>query len=136
MAILQARSQGFLAVPMPLGCRRIPGPGGGKLIQIKTYFDFILIKDPKCLFIDFKSFDNHHIIFSYLTEHQVDVLSDIEEKGPSVTRAGYVVHLRSLQQVYFFSGLLLTKLERRQAIEAKDGLCLGPYDKIDFNKLL
>lgn len=133
IAVSQARANGFLAIKMPLGAKRVPSQVGSKLIQVKTYFDYIFIKDGKSIFVDFKSFDNDHIPYSYLTQHQVDVLSDIDK---TTVRAGYICYLRPLQEAFFFSGTLLAKLETRTSLKAKDGLLLGRYDNIDFNKLL
>jgi hypothetical protein len=131
--VSQARSNGFLVIKMPLGCRRIKAGAGMKLIQVKTPFDYILVKDGKSLFVDCKSFDNDHMVYSYLTEHQIETLSAIEEKKAC---AGYVVHLRLTKEVYFFNGTILSKLERHKSLAKEEGLLLGTFESFDVGKLL
>lgn len=124
-----ALSQGVLPIVMPLGARRI---GPFKLVQIKTPFDLILIHNGLSVFVDAKSIDSDRIAFSHLTEHQVNTLSAIEEKGAT---AGYLIYFRPENAVCFARASILKSLKPGDALHGKDMVYLGGIQDFSLGRL-
>lgn len=124
-----ALSQGVLPIVMPLGARRI---GPFKLVQIKTPFDLIMVHNGLSVFVDAKSIDSDRISFSAITEHQVNTLSAIEEKGVT---AGYLIYFRPENAICFVKASLLKALTPGESIHGKDMIYLGSLEDFTLGRL-
>jgi penicillin-binding protein-related factor A (putative recombinase) len=120
--------KGILFIKMPLGCER----RGKKIIQVKTPFDYTLIKNGEVVFIDCKSFDKSRISHSMLIFHQIQALQQIYEMG---CNAGYLVHMRDISKVVFFASPKLWLLKVRESLTLKDGQELGDYEDFSLDIL-
>jgi hypothetical protein len=114
---------GIYAIRFPDGARKVRGPGGKlRMIPVETPFDFILIGDGKSAYVDTKSISAERISYSLLKAHQVDVLKDIQDRN---LKAGYVVHFKKTNDVYFFAANILQSLNARQSLSPEDGQFMG-----------
>ena len=117
---------------MPLGAKR----AGKRLIQIKTPFDFILLKqgDPEgtSIFIDCKSFNKNMISYSELTEHQVCSLSTIQRYGFS---AGYLIWFRQENAVCFAKASDLRRIEPGKSMHGREMIYLGSIQEFYLGRL-
>jgi hypothetical protein len=122
--IRSAWLSGLRVVPIPSGCRMIKGKfGRPQLLPVKTPFDMIFSnKKGKAAFIDSKSISGDTLVYSFLTPHQVNILSDLETDGHV---AGYVVHFKASNAVVFFKGSQLQSLRSRESLKQEEGLSLG-----------
>jgi hypothetical protein len=120
---------GIYAVRFPDGAKRTMRGGRPHLIQVQTPFDFILIGHGNSAYVDTKSISDDVVTYSFLTQHQVGVLFDIENRG---LKAGYVVHFKLTNQVYFFKASLLRALKPRQSLKPEDGEHLGHLYKLNL----
>lgn len=116
------RAAGIYAIQFPEGCKRVMRNGRHALIQVKTPFDFILVGRGTSAYVDTKSIAAETVTYSFLTPHQVQVLGDVEARG---LKAGYVVHFKLTNMVYFFSAKLLLSLRSRESLKPEQGEPLG-----------
>lgn len=126
---IHARQQGIHVEKMPLGARRI---GREKLIQIKTNYDFCLIHNGVCVFIDAKSYDSDRFAYSSITPHQVHALTRLMRAG---VQSGYVVWHRPSNCVVFYDALKLDLLQPGQSISPLNGVYLGTFENIALGTL-
>lgn len=115
----RAKSQGWVFIRFPLGCRRV---GRNTLLQIKTPLDCILVKDGRAIFVDLKSTGINNFSHSMVTPHQVEVLKAIECEHLS---SGYIVWFRESDEVVFFGAGALDRLKVRESLSVEDGITLG-----------
>jgi hypothetical protein len=120
---------GLYPIRFPEGGKWIKDKGRMKMIPVKTPFDFIIINDGKTAFVDTKSIINERVIYSFLTPHQVETLSDCEKKG---IKAGYVIHFKTTNNVYFFKASQLQELKKRESLEQHEGEYLGPLYRMNL----
>lgn len=117
------RRVGFYAVHLPQGAKFVRGPRGiPKLSPVKMPFDLILSAPGRAGFFDMKSISDDRLVYSFLTPHQVDIMSDLEAQGH---KAGYVVHFKKTNRVIFFEASKLQALERRESYTQDDGVDIG-----------
>lgn len=126
---ITARLNGILPLNMPLAARRI---GLKRLIQVKSPFDYVIMKNGRSAFIDCKTFNSVNITYSQLTTHQVEILARIQETNQV---AGYVCWMRRSNMVYFIPGKTLAMLNPGQSLDLKNEKCLGSIEKMDLNAL-
>jgi len=128
------RRQSIKFIRMPMGARPVRGRGGRpQLIAIKTFLDYILIKDGKSIFLDCKSFEGDSLSYSMLTLHQIHELKDIQNYG---AKAGYLVHHRKSDQVCFYLADKLCDLGPRESISpAAAAFILGSGELFDLSVL-
>lgn len=125
---------GLRVVPIPMGCRPVRGRGGRpQLLPVKTPFDMIFSRpDGKVAFIDSKSISDDRLVYSFLTPHQVNILSDLESDGHL---AGYIVHFKTSGEVVFFKGSQLQSLRSRESLKPTEGKSLGTLFNLNLGGL-
>lgn len=127
------RRQQVKFVKFPLGAKPIrQGRGRPILIPIKTYLDYVLIYNGRCVFIDCKSFDQENISYSMLTAHQVNELYDIQTYG---VRTGYLVFHRKSDKVCFYDADKLRKLGPRESVHLTSATDLGSGESFSLLSL-
>ncbi len=125
-----AQKQGFKVTQIPLGAKQI---GGGKLIRVRTDFDFILWKNGFAVALDAKSTTHENFATDSLTSHQVLSLKEIEDQG---FIAGYLVYFSELERVVFYSATQLSQMRFRQSLKPENGIQCGRINKMDFSPIL
>lgn len=120
----QANREGAVLVQMPLGCKRV---GKRKLVQIKTPFDFCLVKNGVAIFIDCKFFqDKKSIAYSDMTPHQVESLFELEKYGKATS--GYLIYFESIDLVCFAKSSDLKAVKRRDSLRIEKMTQLGALE--------
>ena len=122
-----ANRDGFGFKKIPEGCKRLPG---GKIIPIKSPFDFIISMSNKILFADAKSIDSGNFAYSMLDRHQLISLNDLKSKA---SLCGYVINLCG--EVYFFEIDCLLQLQPKSSLLKENGIFLGIFKDFSFKKL-
>lgn len=125
--LLNARRSGFTVLQIPTGCKNI---GRGRIVKVKTPFDFILIKNGKTIFIDTKSIDDKTYSHSRLTRHQLIALDDCFRAG---CLSGYVINFRSIDKTYFAPIKHLWNLTPNQSLRPENLIFLGSSTQFDLN---
>lgn len=104
---------------------------GGKVVPIRTNLDFTLIdRDGRHAYCDTKSFDKPHLTLSMIDKHQ---LARALTYAKWNVAAGFVVWLKPLGRVVYFSGALLGQVRPRSRVLHSAGVDLGSY--ADFSLL-
>lgn len=124
-----AYRQGFYPIQIPTGCKTI---GPGKIIRVRTAFDFIFVKKDLTLFIDAKSVKAKAYSTSMITPHQVVELKECEQAGFT---SGYIVYFQTSDQVVFFSASQLKAQFFKTSLKPEDGVILGRLTSFDLNLL-
>jgi hypothetical protein len=97
------RLSGVAAQQFPTGCKTIKG----RLIRVKTPWDWILSYRGRSAFLDTKCSLDSVFPSSLITPHQIEALMPHERQGiPS----GYVIWLRKFDRVFFIKASALEKL--------------------------
>lgn len=118
---------GHLAIKQHLQHRYLPG---GKAQAFKSELDFSLIeKTGRISFLDCKSFGTHKVAKSQLDASQVSRAVLYNQYN---VPAGFVVELRPLGKVVFFSGMKVWRLPRGKSLTIDDGAYLGPSASFVF----
>lgn len=121
---------GLYPIRFPEGGRWTRGNGGlMKMSPVKTPFDFIIINSGKTAFVDTKSISAERVTFSFLTPHQIETLADCEKKG---IKAGYVIHFKNTNNVYFFKASLLKTLKKGGSLDQHEGEYIGPLYRMNL----
>lgn len=131
---MTARMRGALCIK-----HHTPGKWAGKrFIPLKkssnNAYDFTVIFEGNCIFLDTKTFDKDHITRSDVNEHQIEILESIERFG---TTAGYLIYFRKSQTICFCKASTLQKLWFREldSIHARDMILLGGIDDFYIGRL-
>lgn len=127
-----ARSQGFVVLQIPTGCRVQARGGRPRLIPVKTPFDFVLGSRGVASFFDAKNCADTNFQYSQITPHQLNELMRLELEG---FRAGYVVHFKKTGRVRFFAAQELARLLPGESLSESEGEDFGIYPDIDLNYL-
>lgn len=121
-------------VQIPTGAKVIGHVNGKpRLVPIKTPFDYVFAKDECVIFFDAKSLNEKSLKHRSINKHQLEALLKLEIAG---FKAGYVVHLRALDQIVFFKASTLSQLQPRKSLNPNDGEVVGSDRDINFMKLL
>ena len=123
---------GIKTVRVPDGCRRIPHPGGVRLIPVKSPFDFILSYNGRAAFVDTKSIGAKYFSHNKITEHQMQALLCLERDGHV---AGYVVNFDHWKQVVFFPASRLNLTDPNNSMRVEDGVPLGSVFQLRLRNL-
>jgi hypothetical protein len=127
-----ARRSGVIATRMPDGCKQV---GPGRIIRVRTPWDWILTFQGKSAFIDTKTCDDKCLPNSKIENHQVAPMLQHASAGAI---AGYVVHLRQNDTVFFLSASELVKVMRLRGsiTEGSPGaIVLGTGGKMDVQRI-
>lgn len=112
--------QGIAITRIPDGCKVL---GGGKIIRVKSPFDWVLTKDGKTALIDTKTTLDKNFKHGKIDLAQLAALYDQQFRGAI---AGYVVQFRSLKTVKFFSaGTLKAAVASKSNLVPADGVTIG-----------
>ena len=118
---------GFKFIKIPNGCKYLPN---GRIVPIKSPFDFILSSDSMTLFIDAKSVEGESFSFSQINQDQVRCLDMVKNKN---NKAGYIIDLN--KEVIFADIDLLKSIKPGQSIKKEDGVYLGTTKEFSLEKL-
>lgn len=117
-------------IKIPDGCRQV---GKGKMIRVKTPFDFVIMKSGKSIYLDTKTTLGTRWTFSDCDRHQMYWLEMCAKAGH---RAGYMVEFRALKRIVFFSIARLSRLQPRESLSPDDGLQISVADdRLDLGRL-
>jgi hypothetical protein len=126
----RAGVSGYLAIKQHLQHRYLPG---GRAQAIKSELDFSLIeKTGRVSYIDCKSFGTHRVAKSQLDKAQISRAALYNQWS---VPAGFVVELRPLGKVVFFSGLQFWRLPKGKSLGLEDGKLLGPSATFRFDAI-
>lgn len=121
---------GAAVIKIPDGCRQV---SKGKLIRVKSPFDFVIIKSGKSVFLDTKTTLGTRWTYSDCDRHQMYWLEHCAKAG---SRAGYMVEFRALRRIVFFSIERLSRLQPRESLSPDDGLQISSDDdRLDLGRL-
>lgn len=112
-----ANRAGYKFIKIPNGCKYLPN---GKIIPVKTPFDFILSREDQVLFIDAKTTEKETFPFSAIDQDQVRCLDQTQSKG---TKCGYVIDLNG--NVVFVEVNKLKQVSPGESLKKEDGVFLG-----------
>ncbi len=115
---------GWLCIHFPSGMRRV-GPGGRKIVPIRSRFDFVAIKNGQTILFDAKTTKAAKLPPNICKEHQSDTLSACLAYG---VPAGFIVWFSSLGVIRFYSPDL------SESIEIGGYLDIAPWMIIDWYK--
>jgi penicillin-binding protein-related factor A (putative recombinase) len=106
----------------------------GKLVELKSNLDYTVMRRGGGVgFFDCKTFDHPHFTFSEIPEHQLELARRYNEFG---IPAGFVVWLRPINAVSFFSGWLVASRGPGSRYVPLDGRMLGSWERFDPALLL
>lgn len=120
------RIQGVVCERIPNGMRMI---GRGKVIRLRSPFDYVLCYMGRAAFIDLKSISEGNFTYSKITRHQVDSLKRLSPGGVS----GYIIALAN--EVYFFDVSFLEALKPKESLDAAQGIYLGKRSLFDVRRI-
>lgn len=122
---------GWTVVKIPDGCKHV---GKGKIVPVKSPFDFVLSKNGQSIFFDAKTYDQECVNTSQLNYRQLEILYALEfdAKEP----AGYVIYFRPVNKVIFFPASILLTLKTDQSLHHSKGVDLGSIYSLDFYKMV
>ncbi len=123
-----ASRQGLKCKKIPEGCKRLPG---GRIIPIKSPFDFILQTSSMTLFIDAKSTQNYRFNYSQIDQNQ---LSNLHYLKNETSICGYIINLNS--EVYFFPTTVLLNCKPKSSLLKENGIFLGTKESFNLLKML
>ncbi len=133
----QFRISGFMVIQIPEGCKTIRSGYRGlpKIVRVKTPFDFVLTKQNGILppitgFFDAKCCGADRFFFSWLPDHQVEILKELCRMG---FKAGFIVYFKPQNKVCFFTA---DGLAKKESYGPEDGLWLGPYYQLNLKGFL
>lgn len=130
MTILgSAYQKGLGALRIPDGCKQLTG---GRIIRVKSPFDFVIFDGPLMLFCDAKSVSSTNFNKSMVNEDQVRELLKFEKQGHA---AGYIVYYKARNEVYFYTATQLASLKERESLKPNEGLPLGSLFEIDLARI-
>lgn len=89
---------------MPDGCRVV---GKGRMIRVRTPYDWIVTHEGRSAFLDTKSFDSDRLMPSNIEAHQLKALTAQANAG---ALAGYVIWFRPSDVVAFASATDLSRI--------------------------
>ena len=95
----------------PDGCRQVHG----KLIRIRTPWDWILTYLGKSAFLDTKTLDGITFTRSHIVDHQVEEMVKHQLSG---SIAGYVIWLRASNVVFFMDAVTLIEIRDSKTVSS------------------
>lgn len=111
---------------MPDGCRVV---GRGRLIRVKTPFDWIVTEGGRTAVLDTKTFDEHRLMPHMIEEHQLRAL---EKHARAGAVAGYVIWFRPCDLVVFADASQLYEIfESGEGVHASEIPLIGSSRKFD-----
>lgn len=106
---------------------------GGRSVAVKSNLDWTLVKKARpTAFCDTKSFQARRFGRSMLDPHQVALAHRYRQFGAI---AGFIVHLRELNAVVFYSADVIVGTQLRQGFGIDDGKLLGRLQAFDVAKV-
>lgn len=130
----RALAMGFAVTRLPDGCRTV---GRGKLLRVKSDFDWVLSMSGRALLLDTKTFKKGTLAPSDLVPHQVQALLSHRLRG---SLAGYLIWFREDAgngRVCFAPAEVLHQITTtRKSIKAIDLLHLGSIADFDPRLIL
>lgn len=112
-----AIKHGFSVIKIPSGCKQV---SFGKIIRVKSPFDFVITKSGMCAFIDTKTTNSNTFGKSKVKPHQLQALLDQENQG---LLAGYLIHFQNTNLVYFFKASII--YNEVKSLKQENGICIG-----------
>lgn len=122
-----ATHSGFRFLKIPSGCKYLPT---GKMVSVKTPFDFIIANDIHTVFIDAKSTEKDRFYYSDIDQDQVRCLDKVKNKN---NFAGYIINFSGT--VSFVSVEILKHVMPGTGITKEDGIILGDTKKFDLKRI-
>lgn len=121
-----------------IACEHLP-PSGAQFVKpgiykpLKICFDFICSYQGQAAFLDTKSLNASTFPKSLVKGHQVLAMQKFSELGHP---CGYVIELKELQKIYFFSIETILDLKQRDSLkESNSTVCLGTRWNMDPRKI-
>jgi hypothetical protein len=106
----------------------------GRLQAVPSDLDFKLISQlGQVGYFDAKTYQEDHFVYSQLEEHQL--ARAVLYNNWSV-QSGFVVWLRKVNLVVFFSGHVIARKGPGSRFKFEDGLVLGRWENFDLRPLL
>ena len=112
-------------IRIPDGCKQV---AAGRLIRVRTPFDFIVADHFQAAFLDTKTIDATSFGYSLIDQNQLNNLLKLHDKGHV---AGYLIWFKPLDQVLFFNAGQLLEVRPGNGLFLPSGLLLGSVS--DFN---
>lgn len=127
LLVCRAGACGMKALKNELSFRYLPG---GKIRPMRSDLDFrVLRQDGRIAYLDCKNFDAISFTYSQIDKHQLQRALAYEHWHVS---AGFVVWLKPLRQVVFYSGQTLWRRGPGKRFRAEDGVALGDSYTFDL----
>lgn len=123
-----AHHSNFTFIKLPSGCKYLPN---GKMIAVKSPFDFILISKDHTIFVDAKMVSRDHFYYSDIDQDQVRCLLKVKNKN---NFAGYVIDFNG--EVSFITVSTLSEVKPGTGITKKDGIYLGTVKQFDISRIV
>lgn len=106
----------------------------GTISVVKSELDYKLINQKGSVgYFDCKSFQQDHFTYSMIDEKQIERACLYNEWN---VRSGFVVWLREINRVVFYSGHIIKGRGPGNRFESHDGLHLGKFESFDLRLLL
>lgn len=125
--------QGLTVQRIPDGAKRVPG---GRIVPIKSPFDFFAFKPGVAFFFDAKVRERKAINYSSINQKQVDALFRIYNNG---FKAGFIVRFDDkkspISQIYFASAEKLKSVKRKESLSKDEMLHIGDIFSISIDDL-
>lgn len=123
--------KGWVSIRIPDSCKRI---GRGKIVPIRSPFDFCFAKNGVVVFADAKTLEGPTFANSSCNRSQLAHLIALETAARCV--AGYVVFHRSINRVIFYRASILWALRPGNGLRITDGIDLGSLHDLDLERVL
>ncbi len=122
-----ANRSGFNFIKIPNGCKVLDK---GKLVPVKSPFDFILCNSVYTIFVDTKTTKQNVFSFSAINQNQVLNLLKVKNEN---NYSGYIIDLNG--EVVFFCVSKLKTIKPGESIKKEDGVYLGSIKEFDLRRI-
>lgn len=126
-------NEGLTVQRIPDGAKRV---SGGKIIAIKSPFDFFAFKPGIAFFFDAKVREGSRINYSSINQKQVEALLRIYNNG---FKAGFIIKFddkkTTKSQIYFASADKLKSVKRKESLSKNEMIHLGDIFSISIDEL-
>lgn len=123
-----AHHSNFTFIKLPSGCKYLPT---GKMVAVKSPFDFILTNNEHTLFIDAKMVSRDHFYYSDIDQDQVRCLTKVKNKN---NYSGYIIDFNG--EVSFVPVEKLREVKPGTGITKDDGVYLGTIKQFDISRIV
>jgi hypothetical protein len=122
-----AKGEGHSIIRIPDGCKQI---GRGRLVRVKSPFDYILASNSRCTFFDAKHTSEKFLYLSSIASHQIEAMEKLM-RSPNV-RTGFIVLFSESKRIEFFD-LKIHRHMNSNAFREGQGFLIGMLNsKISF----